>query len=57
MREIETKAVETAAFRDVVQRRLEGPKISAAEMVTRIESMIERKRRLFGLPKKHPAGC
>lgn len=41
--EIET--VETAALRELIQRRLKGPKISATEMESRVAAMIERKRR------------
>ncbi|CCM78584.1 ribbon-helix-helix domain-containing protein [Rhizobium mesoamericanum] len=41
----ETEAVETAAPRELVQRRLKGPMISTTEMESRVEAMIERKRR------------
>jgi antitoxin ParD1/3/4 len=41
----ETEAVETAALRELVQRRLKGPMISTTEMESRVEAMIERKRR------------
>ncbi|MDW9481294.1 type II toxin-antitoxin system ParD family antitoxin [Sinorhizobium meliloti] len=41
----ETEAVETAALRELVERRLKGSMISASEMESRVESMIERKRR------------
>ncbi|AAK65430.1 type II toxin-antitoxin system ParD family antitoxin [Sinorhizobium meliloti] len=41
----EAEAVETAALREVIQRRLTGPMISAAEMEGRVAAMIERKRR------------
>ena len=41
----EAEAVETAALRELVQRRLEGPRISAAEMEGRVTAMVERKRR------------
>lgn len=40
--EIET--VETAALRELIQRRLKGPMISATEMESRVAAMIERKR-------------
>lgn len=40
----ETEAVETAALRELLQRRLKGPTISATEMESRVEKMIERKR-------------
>jgi len=42
----ETETVETAALRELVQRRLNGPKISATEMESRVAAMIERKRRV-----------
>jgi antitoxin ParD1/3/4 len=41
----ETETVETAALRELVQRRLKGPMISTTEMESRVEEMIERKRR------------
>ena len=41
----EAEAVETAALRELVQRRLKGPMISTTEMEIRVEAMIERKRR------------
>lgn len=41
----ETETVETAALRELVQRRLKGPIISTTEMESRVEAMIERKRR------------
>ncbi|PJR12777.1 type II toxin-antitoxin system ParD family antitoxin [Sinorhizobium meliloti] len=41
----ETETVETAALRELVQRRLKGPMISTTEMESRVEAMIERKRR------------
>ncbi|RVK16936.1 ribbon-helix-helix domain-containing protein [Sinorhizobium meliloti] len=41
----ETEAVETAALRELVQRRLKGSMISTTEMESRVEAMIERKRR------------
>ncbi|MCG5486301.1 MAG: type II toxin-antitoxin system ParD family antitoxin [Sinorhizobium meliloti] len=41
----ETEAVETAALRELVQRRLKGPMVSTTEMESRVEAMIERKRR------------
>ncbi|NLS05976.1 type II toxin-antitoxin system ParD family antitoxin [Rhizobium sp. P32RR-XVIII] len=41
----ETETVETAALRELVQRRLKGPMISTTEMESRVETMIERKRR------------
>lgn len=40
----ESEAVETAALRELVQQRLKGPMISAADMEGRVETMIERKR-------------
>ncbi|CAN7760726.1 type II toxin-antitoxin system ParD family antitoxin [Ensifer adhaerens] len=42
----ETETVETAALRELVQRRLNGPMISATEMESRVAAMIERKRRV-----------
>lgn len=41
----ENEAVEMAALRELVQRRLKGPMISTTEMESRVEAMIERKRR------------
>jgi antitoxin ParD1/3/4 len=41
----EAEAVETAALRELVHRRLKGPMISTTEMEIRVEAMIERKRR------------
>ncbi|MCO5965845.1 ribbon-helix-helix domain-containing protein [Sinorhizobium meliloti] len=40
----ETETVETAALGELVQRRLNGPMISATEMESRVAAMIERKR-------------
>ncbi|MDW9365817.1 type II toxin-antitoxin system ParD family antitoxin [Sinorhizobium meliloti] len=42
----ETETVETAALGELVQRRLNGPMISAKEMESRVAAMIERKRRV-----------
>ncbi|MBB3394238.1 antitoxin ParD1/3/4 [Rhizobium sp. BK060] len=43
--EITTKALsETQAFSELLQHRLNGPMISTAEMTSRVEAMIERKR-------------
>ena len=42
----ETGTVETAALRELVQRRLNGPMISATEMESRVAALIERKRRV-----------
>lgn len=42
----ETESVETAALRELIQQRLNGPRISATEMESRVEAMIERKRRI-----------
>ena len=42
----ETESVETAALRELIQRRLNGPRISATEMESRVEAMVERKRRI-----------
>jgi antitoxin ParD1/3/4 len=41
----ETETVQIAALRDLVERRLSGPKISPTEMAGRVDAMIERKRR------------
>ncbi|NTJ67992.1 type II toxin-antitoxin system ParD family antitoxin [Agrobacterium rhizogenes] len=41
----ETEAAETEGLRRLIQRRVDGPKISGPDMEERIESMIERKRR------------
>ncbi|MGV1759796.1 type II toxin-antitoxin system ParD family antitoxin [Rhizobium sp. A22-96] len=45
----EAEAAETEALRTVIQRRLEGSKISATDMEDRIEDMIERKRRALSV--------
>ncbi|MDW9670812.1 type II toxin-antitoxin system ParD family antitoxin [Sinorhizobium meliloti] len=42
----ETETVETAALGELVQRRLNGPMISATEMESRVAAMIERTRRV-----------
>jgi antitoxin ParD1/3/4 len=42
----ESETVETAALRELVQRRLNGLMISATEMDSRVAAMIERKRRV-----------
>lgn len=42
-----TETVETAALRELVQRRLNGPMISATEMEIRVAGMIERRDGLF----------
>ncbi|OHV80330.1 type II toxin-antitoxin system ParD family antitoxin [Ensifer sp. LCM 4579] len=42
---MEVETVETAALRELVQQRLKGPMISTTEMESRVEAMIERKRR------------
>ncbi|MBK5568923.1 type II toxin-antitoxin system ParD family antitoxin [Ensifer adhaerens] len=42
----ESEAVETAALRELVQQRLNGPMISATEIESRVAAMIERKRRV-----------
>ncbi|MGV1792365.1 type II toxin-antitoxin system ParD family antitoxin [Rhizobium lusitanum] len=41
----ETESAETEGLRTLIQRRVDGPKVSAKDMEERIESMIERKRR------------
>ena len=41
----ETETVETAALRELFERRLKAPTISATEMESRVETMIDRKRR------------
>ncbi|MBN8950546.1 MULTISPECIES: type II toxin-antitoxin system ParD family antitoxin [unclassified Rhizobium] len=41
----EAEAAETEGLRRLIQRRVDGPMISAPEMEESIESMIERKRR------------
>ncbi len=43
-RKTEAEEVETQALRELINRRIEGPVVSAAEMDTRIEDMIARKR-------------
>jgi len=40
----EAEEVETQALRELLNRRIEGPFVSASEMDTRIEDMIARKR-------------
>lgn len=41
----ENETAETEALRELVQQRLKGPKVSMAEMESRVVAMIERKRR------------
>ena len=41
----EAEAAETEGLRRLIQRRVDGPMISAPEMEESIESMIEHKRR------------
>ncbi|MCO6188540.1 type II toxin-antitoxin system ParD family antitoxin [Rhizobium sp. L1K21] len=41
----EAEAVETAALRELLQRRLKEPTISNVKMENRVAAMIERKRR------------
>jgi antitoxin ParD1/3/4 len=41
----EAETVETEALRELLQRRLKDPMISTTEMESRIDAMIERKRR------------
>lgn len=41
----ESETAETAALRELVQRRLNGPMVSTTEMESRVETMIDRKRR------------
>ncbi|MBX5179892.1 type II toxin-antitoxin system ParD family antitoxin [Rhizobium lentis] len=41
----ESETAETAALRELVQRRLNGPMTSTTEMESRVETMIDRKRR------------
>lgn len=41
----ESETAETAALRELVQRRLSGPMTSTTEMESRVETMIDRKRR------------
>lgn len=45
----EADAAETEGLRSLIQRRLKGPKISAADMEDRVEDMIERKRRVLSV--------
>lgn len=44
---IEAEAVATEALRGLLQRRFDGQMISATEMGSRVEAMIERKRRVL----------
>ncbi|NLR97613.1 type II toxin-antitoxin system ParD family antitoxin [Rhizobium sp. P38BS-XIX] len=41
----EAEAAETEALRTLIGRRLDGPRVSAADMANHVEDMIERKRR------------
>ncbi|ARO33651.1 addiction module antidote protein (plasmid) [Rhizobium sp. NXC14] len=41
----ESETAETAALRELFQRRLNGPMTSTTEMESRVETMIDRKRR------------
>lgn len=41
----ELASLETQALRELVEQRMSGPAVSAAEMGTRVDAMIERKRR------------
>lgn len=41
----EAEAIETEALRELIDRRLKGPMISAKEMERHIEELIGRKRR------------
>lgn len=45
----EAEMLELQALRDLLQRRSEGPFISADEMGDRVTRMLERKRRSLGL--------
>ncbi|TCN30215.1 type II toxin-antitoxin system ParD family antitoxin [Sinorhizobium americanum] len=42
---IEAEAVVTEALRELLQRRVNSPMISTAELESRVDAMIERKRR------------
>lgn len=46
---MESETIETEALRKLIERRLDGPVISGAEMEERIEDMIERKWRALGV--------
>lgn len=41
----ELESLETRALRELLEQRLDGPTVSAADMEPRTETMIERKRR------------
>ncbi|PVB60428.1 type II toxin-antitoxin system ParD family antitoxin [Labrenzia sp. 011] len=41
----ELESLETQALRELIGQRMSGPAVSAAEMGTRVDAMIERKRR------------
>ncbi len=41
----EAEALETDALRELLQRRMAGPFVSAREMDARVETMLKRKRR------------
>jgi antitoxin ParD1/3/4 len=43
---IDAEAVVTQALRELLQRRLKGPMISTVELESRVDAMIDRKRRL-----------
>lgn len=41
----ELEHLETQALRELISKRLSGPSVSAPEMESRVDAMIERKRR------------
>ncbi|GAB2208828.1 type II toxin-antitoxin system ParD family antitoxin [Roseibium sp. ROS1] len=41
----EMESLETQALRELIGQRMNGPAVSATDMETRVEAMIERKRR------------
>lgn len=45
----EAEAAETEGLRTLIRRRLEGPKVAAANMEDHVEDMIERKRRALSV--------
>ncbi|MBM3096068.1 type II toxin-antitoxin system ParD family antitoxin [Ensifer sp. T173] len=46
-RKTEAETVETEALRELLERRLKEPMIPTVEMGSRVDAMIERKRRSF----------
>jgi antitoxin ParD1/3/4 len=45
----ELESLETQALRHLLKQRLDGPTVSASEMESRVEAMIEQKRRALNV--------